>query len=159
MKTELFILICGILALATTAQNTTRRGLKPAAEPSAMAADKKATLTDTVVSPEAHTIDINGYDKPLRSRRETFFATNNSKRTTEAIAVTITYFDKSHRQLHERKASLPLVIPAGETRQASLKSWDSQLSFYYIRSSVPARAEQATPYEVKITVDTIFFAR
>ena len=159
MKTKLFILICGILALATTAQNTTRRGLKPAAEPSAMAADKKATLTDTVVSPEAHTIDINGYDKPLRSRRETFFATNNSKRTTEALAVTITYCHTTHRPPHERKASLPLVRPAGETRQASLKSWDSQLSFYYIRSSVPARAEQATPYEVKITVDTIFFAR
>lgn len=159
MKTKLFILICGILALATTAQNTTRRGLKPAAAPSATAAAQQTASIDTVVSPEPHTIDINGYDKPLRSRRETFFATNNSKRPTKAIAVTITYFDKSRRQLHERKASLPLVIPAGETRQASLKSWDQQLSFYYIQSSVPARADQATPYEVKITVDTIFFAR
>ena len=159
MKTKLFTLICGI----PDPGHDRPKHYPPRAQACRGAkchgCGQKAALTDTVVSPKAHTIDINGYDKPLRSRRETFFATNNSKRTTEAIAVTITYFDKSHRQLHERKASLPLVIPAGETRRASLKSWDSELSFYYIRSSVPSRAEQATPYEVKITVDTIFFAR
>ena len=73
--------------------------------------------------------------------------------------MTITYFDSKNRQLHKRSAHLPLQIPAGETRQASLKSWDEQQSFYYEQSSVPARVDVATPYSVKIAVDTIFFAR
>ena len=156
MKTKLFILICGILTLATTAQNTTRRGLKPAAEPSAMAADKKAALTDTVVSPEAHTIDINGYDKPLRSRRETFFATNTGEGTVGRLAFTISYFDTDGRLMHRASHNVDAPIPAGETRQIGLRSWDTQQAFYYERSAAPARTEQATPYRVSIAVDTVF---
>lgn len=158
MKTFLILLAGGLMALTAYAQTTTRHGLKPKSDAVEAAATASA-LIDTVANPAAHTVDINGYDKPLRSRRETFFVTNNGDRPTSSLAVTITYYDSSRRQLHSRHASLPLVIPVGETRQASLKSWDEQLSFYYLRSAVPSRAEQATPYDVKISVDTIFYAR
>ena len=158
MKTFLILLAGGLMALTAYAQTTTRHGLKPKNDAVEAAASASA-LIDTVANPAAHTVDINGYDKPLRSRRETFFVTNNGGRPTSSLAVTITYYDSSRRQLHSRHASLPLVIPVGETRQASLKSWDEQLSFYYLRSAVPSRAEQATPYDVKISVDTIFYAR
>lgn len=158
MKTFLILLAGGLMALTAYAQTTTRHGLKPKNDAVEAVASASA-LIDTVANPAAHTVDINGYDKPLRSRRETFFVTNNGDRPTSSLAVTITYYDSSRRQLHRRHASLPLVIPVGETRQASLKSWDEQLSFYYLRSAVPSRADQATPYDVKISVDTIFYAR
>ncbi len=158
MKTFLILRAGGLMARTAYAQTTTRHGLKPKSDAVEAAATASA-LIDTVANPAAHTVDINGYDKPLRSRRETFFVTNNGDRPTSSLAVTITYYDSSRRQLHRRHASLPLVIPVGETRQASLKSWDEQLSFYYLRSAVPSRADQATPYDVKISVDTIFYAR
>ncbi len=161
MKPILLLLTIAVAALTVTAQKTTRAGLhakSSLAEASSTAIPETAEV-DTVVNPAHHQLDINGYDKPLRSRRETFFVTNNTKQATKGVAVTITYFDSKNRQLHKRSAHLPLQIPAGETRQASLKSWDEQQSFYYEQSSVPARVDVATPYSVKIAVDTIFFAR
>ena len=118
MKTFLILLAGGLMALTAYAQTTTRHGLKPKNDAVEAAASASA-LIDTVANPAAHTVDINGYDKPLRSRRETFFVTNNGDRPTSSLAVTITYYDSSRRQLHSRHASLPLVIPVGETRQAS----------------------------------------
>lgn len=161
MKPILLLLTIAVAALTVTAQKTTRGGLQVKSSPveAASEAMPKSAAVDTIVNPAPHQLDINGYDKPLRSRRETFFVTNNTKQATEGVAVTITYFDSKNRQLHKRSARLPLQIPAGETRQASLKSWDEQQSFYYNQSSVPARADVATPYSVKIAVDTIFFTR
>jgi len=143
------------------AQDTTRRGLraKKADKELAAAPAVTASFTDTIVMPKAHTLDISGYDKPLRSRRETFFASNNADASVEAISFTVTYFDRSNRQLHKRAERIDISIPAGETRQVSFKSWDTQLAFYYINSPVPARAQQATPYEVKISIDTLFVNR
>ena len=159
MKTFLLILTLLVSALFVEAQGTTRRGLR------AKKADREATaaagqsFTDTIISPKAHTLDVSGYDKPLRSRRETFFASNNSDKAVEAISFTVTYFDRSKRQLHQRTERVDIGIPAGETRQVSFKSWDTQLAFYYVNSPVPSRARQATPYEVRISVDTLFFTR
>ncbi len=162
MKTHFLLAACGLLVIAANAQTTTRRGLRPLTKQVVTATTSQAdtvATTDTLVAPQAHTVDIAGYDKPLRSRRETFFVTNNADKSVEGLAITITYFDRSRRQLHQRPANIKVDIPAGETRQAVLKSWDTQLAFYHINSPVPSRAQQATPYEVKITVDTIFFTR
>ena len=149
------ILLCLfiIAAVGVCAQRTTRKGLK--AENTASATASAATV-DTIDAPPAHTVDINGYDKPLRSSRETFFATNNGKQTIAGMAFTITYLDSSGRQLHKAHHNTSSEIPAGETRQIAVRSWDKQQSFYYTRSTVPVRASQATPYDVKIEIDTIF---
>lgn len=157
----LVILSFIISALALQAQDTTRRGLraKKADAEKAEAVVAAPAYTDTIVTPKPHTVDISGYDKPLRSRRETFFASNNADMHVSAMAFTITYLDRSDRQLHQRAERIDVAIPAGETRQVSFKSWDPQLAFYYIKSPVPDRARQATPYEIKISVDTLFFNR
>ncbi len=149
-----------LAALPIVAQKTTRRGLVTANAP-AEAAQSITTVayTDTIVAPEPHTVDINGYDKPLRSRREVFFVTNNSADTLQALSYTITYYDTKRRMLHKASHHSAVEIPAGETRQVSIKSWDPQFNFYYMRSVVPARASQATPYEVAIAVDTIFMQK
>lgn len=158
---KFLILSFFISALILQAQDTTRRGLKAKKTDTERSDDKIVTpaYTDTMVTPKPHTLDISGYDKPLRSRRETFFASNNADMLIGSMVFTITYFDTSDRQLHKRTERIAVAIPAGETRQVSFRSWDRQLAFYYIKSPVPDRAHQATPYEVKISVDTLFFKR
>lgn len=144
-----------IFSFISDAQRTTRKGLK-AAQTEVAVTPVSQSVFDTIAPPAAHQVDFNGYDKPLRSRRETFFATNNSKDSIAAMAFTITYYDGRHRMLHSAKHKVSIDIPAGETRQVSLKSWDPQFNFYYIRSAVPQRTQKATPYEITIAIDTLF---
>lgn len=152
MRTLLLIAILAVL-LPATAQRTMRRDLK--AKPTATAATADARL-DTVVSPEAHTVEFNGYDKPLRSRRESFFVTNNGRIDVAAIAFTVSYFDLQQRLLHRQSRNIAVDIPAGETRQLNFPSWDLQQSFYYRLSTAPERVAQATPYDISVAVDTLF---
>lgn len=151
-----FLIAATLITLSVAAQTTTRTRLRPKATANENTAVQSAPALDTIAVPTPHSVDINGYDKPLRSRRETFFVSNNTDKKLQAIALTITYFDSSRRQLHRRSEHILVEIPAGETRQAALRSWDIQQSFYYSRSAVPARTSQATPYEVSITVDSLF---
>ena len=156
MKKIVTVILLAI-AVVVAAQNTTRKSLKAgAAEPAAAHA---VVVFDTIVSPDMHLVDINGYDKPLRSRRETFFATNNGKQPVEIMVFTVKYKDTQGRLLHSRQGRVPVEIPAGETRQVSYKSWDEQQSFYYRNSTVPTRAQQATPYDITIGLDTLYTLR
>lgn len=143
-------------ALTAAAQTTTRQRLRTA---QAAAAAAPLTAVDTLARPEPHIVDVNGYDKPLRSRRETFFATNNAKAEIAAMSFTITYYDTSHRMLHKVSHHVPVNIPVSETRQVSIKSWDTQFAFYHVRSPQPRGTVEASPYEVTISVDTLFVVR
>ncbi len=155
MKILALLPALALLATAATArQNTTQRLKVNATQANSGVA--ASVYTDTIVSPAPHTVDINGYDKPLRSRREVFFVTNNATDTVAEIAYTINYYDTQRRMLHSISDRTPVEIPRGETRQVSKKSWDPQFNFYYVRSTAPQRTEKATPYEVTITVDTLF---
>lgn len=147
-----FLFIAIVSALTAGAQRTTRTSLKAASTANAAA----VAAVDTIAQPEPHAVDINGYDKPLRSSRETFFATNNGKNNIAGIAFTISYFDTSAQLMHKTHHNVSTDIPAGETRQIAVRSWDKQQAFYYNRSTVPVRAAQATPYDVKIEIDTLF---
>lgn len=155
-----FYMLCTLmLGSAVHAQRTTRSKLRPAAPVAAADTKADSVVFDTIASPEPHTLDVNGYDKPLRSRRETFFATNNAKTDISSIAFTITYYDMSHRMLHKASHRVPVKIPASETRQVSIKSWDTQFAFYHVRSPLPRGTVEASPYEVTISVDTLFVVR
>lgn len=151
---KLILAVLVLPVLTAVAQRTTRTRLQN------VAADVQPAQTEcnVIAAPSPQYVSVNGYDKPLRSRRETFFVTNNGNAPIEGIAFTITYFDNNNRQLHAASHNVSVQIPPTETRQVNIKSWDSQQSFYYTRSTAPARAEQATPYDVKITVDSIFCA-
>lgn len=150
------LIICAIVASSvTSAQRTTRKNLHPK---SAVVAETVAgQQLDTLAAPDRSSISVNGYDKPLRSRRETFFATNNSEKDIARMAFTIEYLDSRRRMLHKMSRNVAIAIPAGETRQVSVRSWDEQFNFYFHRSTVPQRAQQATPYDIRLEVDTIFF--
>lgn len=150
------LIICAIIASGVaSAQRTTRRNLYPKAD--ATVETVATPQLDTLAAPDRSSISVNGYDKPLRSRRETFFATNNSEKDIARLAFTIEYLDAKRRMLHKMSRNVAVAIPAGETRQISVRSWDEQFNFYFHRSAVPQRAQQATPYDIRLSVDTIFF--
>lgn len=91
-------------------------------------------------------IVFSGYDKPLRSSKETFFITNNTDRTMSGVTLYITYLMPDGRQLNKRFVRLSCNIPPGETRIADIESWDKQKSFYYEKSD--AGKKGGTPYTV-----------
>lgn len=150
------LILIAVLATATVfAQRTTRPKLTAASNGSTSLSG--TTAQPYSLNPDVDSFRIAGYDKPLRSRRETFFASNYTSGTVGKVAVTITYLDENGRMLHSRQIAIPCEIPTEETRNLSIPSWDEQQSFYYIRSTVPTRVAQATPYDVTIAVDTIWF--
>lgn len=150
---KLIVLILIALSFAMVAQRTTRRGLHAKAE---AAPAQVRPLYDTIVAPGADRIETRGYDKPLRSRRETFFATNTGNVPVHRIAFTISYFDTDRRMLHRASHNVAVDIPAGESRLVGVRSWDVQQTFYYVHSAVAHKSPSATPFDVAIAVDTLF---
>lgn len=145
-------LILAIAAVSLTAasakkQRTTRRPLQ---------SDNIVTAIrrDSVVPLLAADIKLAGYDKPLRARSETIFATNASpdSLSIKSIRLTITYRDSRGRQLHRRSVWIETDLPPGQTRRLSFPSWDTQQSFYYRLSRQPRSA--ATPYDVTAVADS-----
>lgn len=113
---------------------------------------------DTIAAPGIDRVEVKGYDKPLRSRRETFFTTNTGTATIRRIAFTISYYDLDKHLLHRTSHNVGADIPPGETRMIGVRSWDVQQAFYYTRSTVGHKSAKATPYDVEIAVDTVFTA-
>ena len=147
MRFRVIISLLIAIALNCSAQRTTRKGLEPRENLSAIA------LGDTIKSPSTDILKISGYDKPLNSHKETFFVTNNGARAIVGINITFNYFDNQNRQLHQATKTVNCTIPPGETRQLSISSWDKQKSFYYHRSAKPRR--QATPYSVTHSINFV----
>lgn len=112
------------------------------------------TPSDTLRNPSRDSIQATGYDKPLRTNRETILITNSTSRPLTGIGLTITYTDMQHRQLHQRTDTLKAMIPAGETRLLRLATWDTQQSYYYHLSRRPRTAD-VTPYTITCHIDFI----
>lgn len=89
------------------------------------------------------------FDKASSSDWETFFVENNTDRVLTGVSLYIMYKSMDSRQFHKRFVVLErLAIPAGETRQVSVRSFDKQHSFYYYESS--AGRSGARPFKVAI---------
>lgn len=111
-----------------------------------------AAPTDTLCNPSRDSIQASGYDKPLRTNRETILITNSTCRPLRSVALTLTYTDMQGRQLHQRTDTMPAAIPAGHTRMLRLATWDTQHSYYYHRGQKP-RTANVTPYDITCHVD------
>ena len=109
---------------------------------------------DTVFIPTREDVQLSGYDKPLRTNRETILVTNSTQRPVGGLSVTIKYMDMQGRQLHERTDTLPADIPPGETRMLHLMTWDTQHSYYYHRGQQP-RTANVTPYDITARINFI----
>lgn len=153
MKKIVFILALAAGMVAVSAQRTTRTGLHAAPD-----AETVSVPSDTIVAPGLELVEVKGYDKPLRSRRETFFVSNPGDKAIQRVALTISYFDTSNNLLHRASHNVAVDVPAGETRMAGVRSWDVQNGFYYLNSTVSHKSTTARPYTVTINVDTLFTA-
>lgn len=129
----------------------TTRGPRLKAEYTAPAAGSRDTVGGEAADSVIAFVGLSGYDKPLRSRRESLFVTNRSARTLSGLEIEIAYSDMSGRSLHRRPVTVAVDLPPGETKRVEFGSWDSQQSFYYHRSPRPSKA-QATPYDVKCRI-------
>ncbi len=103
-------------------------------------------------------ISFSGFDKPASSRRETFLISNSSGQHLKGVEVRILYRDPEGRMLHSREEKIMIDIPAGETRQADIRSFDTQQTYYY-RLSRPPKRSAAQPFDVEITPIRIFLPR
>ena len=145
------ITLCVCLAPAMARkQSTISRGLRPSSTTTAAQTNRQAA-TDTIDATRLHAIALSGYDKPINANRETFFVTNGTDRTLVGLTITLTYHDMSGRLLHKATHTINCDIPAGETRAASVTTWDRQHSFYYHKGTAPRR--RSTPYSVSHAID------
>ncbi len=151
MKLLLLFIIATLLSASSVEARTvtTRKALKLRKE---VKESVQARLQDTIFS-VTDSVVVAGYDKMLRSTNETFFVINNSCRHISSISLTFTYYDLQNRMLHSRTSTIECDIPASETRQLSITSWDSQQLFYYYNSPAPRRA--ATPYTITYRIEYI----
>ncbi|MCM1348317.1 MAG: hypothetical protein NC338_02810 [Firmicutes bacterium] len=148
----LCIIIAIALATIACAQRTTRKGLR--VSPGAVTHISETSHNDTLRDETCRKVRLAGFDKPLRSNHETLFATNNTTRHISAMVIDCEYTDMQDRQLHRRTLTVECDIPPGQTRQLRFKSWDTQQSFHYFRSSKPKKAT-STPFRVSCTVTAI----
>lgn len=113
-----------------------------------------AAVLDTVAACDSAVV-FSGYDKPLRSTRESMFLTNRTGRHLWRIAFTLAYYDMSGRLIHKISRNVSADVPSGESRQLTFPSWDRQQSFYFHLSRKP-KTSGATPYRIAVRADTLF---
>lgn len=151
-------LLAPLLALAMLAGSLSAVGRKTATSRGKLLADDPVAVatiapTDSVVAAAAGAFTVSGYDKPLRSRKESMFVTSRGGADVTALRFTVGYTDMDGRQLHRRSLWVDADIPSGQTRRVAFPSWDGQLTFYYYRSR-PSRASGA-PYKVAVSIDSV----
>lgn len=148
------LVLSASIELSARKQRTTRTNVNGRAATVEQQAIEKA---DSVVIPDSAQVKLYGYDKPLRSRRETVFVSNNTDYDIQSLTITTQYVDGKGRQFHQSTRRIEAEIPSGSTRRIDYPSWDTQQSFYYVGSK-RARVS-GTPYQVRQTVDTIYVSR
>ncbi len=147
MRLLVILLLAALPAIGSIADTrTTRRHLIPA-QSADIAPAEAPSLT-----PATDSLDISGYDKPLRSTRETLFITNRCSTTVTLVTLSLTYGTVAGVMLHSREVTLPCAIPPGETRQLSFPSWDRQKAYYHHLTRVIPRSSKAIPYRTEIKI-------
>lgn len=100
-------------------------------------------------------IIFSGFDKTIKSSKESFFIKNNTDRALKGVVVSIDYRMPDGRQLTKRLLRLVCDIPAGETRKVDIPTFDIQHSYYYLRSAAPKKGGNA--FEVIFIPEAYYF--
>lgn len=133
--------------IATADTRTTRSGKLT------LRTDLKDELPQQIAyydSVSTDSLRIGGYDKPLRSLRETFFVHNNYSAIISSVSISFTYRSDDGLMLHSRIINIKCNIPPSETRQLSMTAWDRQYAYYYVDTRIKPRSKGAIPYIVEI---------
>lgn len=95
-------------------------------------------------------IRFSGFDKPYNSTKETFLVTNNGPEFLGKIEIRLTYSDLEGRMLHSRTMTLNADVPPGQTRQLTVKSFDTQKSYFYHKSKSPRTGGQSFTVSIEL---------
>ncbi len=150
----ILIIIAAALCTAAAAprrQSTIAKGLKPAAQ-----TVPSTARIDTLTSPAASAVRIDGYQKVLRAYRESMFVDNLTPDTLVGVSLELTYTTPAGEQLHKRRKDVECTVPPGERRNITIPSWDTQRQFYYVGAPRPKRAK-GSPYAVSIKIVAAYF--
>lgn len=156
----LVFLLCALWLMPSSSPLEARR-VRSHVKPYVEKGDKKMERKGIRVVPDSVTaaqLHVSGYDHIASSDKESFFLTNGTDRLYEGIELEIEYLSPTGRQLHRRTQYLPAYrIPKpGETLRIEIRSWDSQHTFYYEKSTPPRGG--GVPYKVKIDVSAIYLS-
>lgn len=158
---RLLLALCCMAAVLTAWPRKVRTGparLHAPAPVVAVPADSTTMVlpADTITEIPTDAVRLSGFDKTVRSRTESFFATNALADSADIIElwVTLDYRDTHGRQLHKADHKVKCHIPAGQTRRLSVPSFDRQGTFYYHLSPAP-RSSATTPFSVRAEVTGI----
>ena len=144
------ILLCVYAQPGEARKTTLRLNIDKKSKTSRLATDMtEISGPDSLATVLKDSIRFSGFDKIAQSRMESFFITNNSSINIKEFRLRIDYTDMNDRMLHSRDITIETDLPAGETRKADIRSFDTQGSFYYHKSNPPRR--RATPFKVTIT--------
>ncbi|MCM1092359.1 MAG: hypothetical protein NC421_00210 [Lachnospiraceae bacterium] len=152
------IIACAVVAvMALDADTRTTRGkLKAAVKDNA---EFKIEEVDTLQVIPADSLSVSGYDKALRSGRESLRVANRYSRRVGGVVIDIVYRGvNGGEMLHARRLRLSCDIPSGETRQLEWSAWDKQNRYYYHDTRVTPRSVKAVPYQVDIFPREVKFA-
>lgn len=141
--------------LCASPQHLTRR-LPPASRRTAAAAEPCDTVRDRHIT---DSVTVAGFDKPLRSVRESMFVTNRTPDSITGLGIEISYYDTQHRLLHRADHTVSCDIPAGETRRIEVRSFDRAGSFHYRLSPLPRGTRAATPFDATVRVTYILLPK
>ena len=111
-------------------------------------------VTDTIT--DAKKIDqiirITSFKKTVASRVETVMLTNlTTSDTIRSVSVDIDYRTCEGEQLNRRTVVFEADVPPGETRHASVTSWDRQQLFYHTDTPPNRPSQRTTPFTVTLT--------
>lgn len=95
-------------------------------------------------------ISFSGFDKPASSLKESFFVVNKTDCRLVGLKLDIEYLTVDGRQLHKRQLDIDCDVPSGETRKIDVKSWDTQKSFRYYKSTEGRKS--VMPFKVLFTL-------
>ncbi|MDE6300781.1 MAG: FxLYD domain-containing protein [Muribaculaceae bacterium] len=147
--------ISAILLTATAAIALAQDFTRPVPSPAAQRRHRPVQaviLHDTVTAPPADSVSLAGFEKPLRSVRESLFVTNSTSRPVTGVTIELSYYDMHGNLMHRAVREVTVTLPAGETRRVEFPAFDRQQLFYYHRSPLPRGASQATPFDVTARV-------
>lgn len=145
------LLLIALAAASASPARADENTMRPALRRAVATAPAPADITDTLHVVSADSLRLHGYDKPLRSMHETFFATNPGPHTISAITLDIIYRTLDGTMLHARRVRMACDIPPGQTRQLRTPAWDRQQRHYYHLT----RSHPASPRAVPFTVDLL----
>ena len=146
------IIVLTGMSLTMSAQSTKRKNVKGSKYPAAVETTSEAQ-NDTINSADelSGLVEIKNFKKAVASRVETVMITNRSASDTlRSVSVDIDYRTPEGEQLNRRAVTFKVDVPPGETRHASVPSWDRQQLFYHVDTPPVRKTQRTAPFTVTL---------